>query len=218
MEPRAELRPRPVGEAELMSLGRRIEAIAELLGRGSTAEAEIEEFNELTGHSYEADDFRHYQASRSLEDFALEAARPEPRRVPDITREALVEIVTRIMNADPETEHYVRLFQANVLHPGASALIYWPPEELADASPEEYVPVEMCEFEVETGRTVFWDPAGVETVRSESGEGDVTQARWRGLPFHPCRVTSPFLVQAVWRAPSSVRTNLTSIRTGRTKA
>ena len=90
-------------------------------------------FAEATGHDYEAADFLGYAGSRTLEEFALEAARPAYPRVPDATREELVEVVRRILAGDTDAEYYLRLFTATVAHPAASNLIFHPPCELADA-------------------------------------------------------------------------------------
>ncbi|MFD0853114.1 hypothetical protein ACFQ07_12815 [Actinomadura adrarensis] len=60
-------------------------------------------------------------------------------RVPDVTREELVEIVRRAQEPGPDQEFYVLLFQVNTPHPQASGLIFWPPKELEDAAPEEIV-------------------------------------------------------------------------------
>ncbi|WP_119730064.1 bacteriocin immunity protein [Thermomonospora amylolytica] len=155
MELREELRPQLVAEERLEFLARWIEAIADLLDRGSELEieSEIQRFNEDVGHSYEADDFRFYAAGRSSRDFALEAARPKPRRIPDITREELVEIVARIQSSGPEAEYYVKLFEVNVPHPRASGLIYWPPKELEGATPEEIVDAALSYRPIE-----LWGP------------------------------------------------------------
>ncbi|MBC6469686.1 bacteriocin immunity protein [Actinomadura alba] len=63
--------------------------------------------------------------------------------MPDIAREELIEIVRRIQDVDPEVDYYVDLFEANILDPRGSGLIYWPPEELEDATPEEIVDVAL---------------------------------------------------------------------------
>ncbi|WP_329082695.1 MULTISPECIES: bacteriocin immunity protein [unclassified Streptosporangium] len=69
----------------------------------------------------------------------IATARPERLKVSDITQEELAEIVRRIMEADPDSDFYLRLLEANVLHPRVSDLIFWPPEELQDATAEEIV-------------------------------------------------------------------------------
>ncbi|MFD9216874.1 hypothetical protein ACFVY9_28030 [Streptomyces sp. NPDC059544] len=91
----------------------------------------------MTGHDYRALDFAEYDAGRSLEEFAREAARPAWPRVPDITRVELAEIVRRVLAADPESDYYLLLLEANVLRPGVSGVIFSP--LFQDASAEEIV-------------------------------------------------------------------------------
>ncbi|MEQ4725362.1 bacteriocin immunity protein [Nonomuraea sp. B19D2] len=80
-----------------------------------------------------------FPLTQDLEELARDAARPERPKVSDITREELAEIVRRIMEANPDSDYYLRLLEANVLHPRVSDLIFWPPEELQDATAEEIV-------------------------------------------------------------------------------
>jgi hypothetical protein len=124
MDLRSELSPPPVERSRLEELSREIERIAGLLYDGEPAGEAIAAFNATTGHDYDVSDFAEYQGWRSLEDFAREAARPAHPRVPDVGREELVEIVRRILAADPATDYYLRLLRASVAHPGASDLIF----------------------------------------------------------------------------------------------
>jgi hypothetical protein len=52
----------------------------------------------------------------------------------DLTRDQLVEIVDQLMRCDPadedEQDRLLWLFEANVLHPRASTLIFFPDHEL----------------------------------------------------------------------------------------
>jgi hypothetical protein len=130
MDLRPELLPPPADQQDLARLSREIERISDLLATGRPADEAITSFNSSTGHQYGRAD---------LEDFALEAARPAYPRVPDITRDELIEIVRRISAADPESDHYLRLLQANVTYPGVHDLIYYPPPELTEASPADIV-------------------------------------------------------------------------------
>ncbi len=117
-----------------------IERIGDLVSRGeAVAASAVAAFNERTGHDYTFADFVGYYGWRSLEEFAAEAARPAWPRVPGITREELVEIVSRILAEDPEAEYYLRLLRANAPHPQVSDLIFHPSPELEDASPEGIV-------------------------------------------------------------------------------
>ncbi|MDH6279827.1 hypothetical protein M2280_001036 [Prescottella agglutinans] len=140
MDLRAQLLPPPVSRQRLDELCREISRIAELVLCGSeSAGREITAFNARTGHDYAAHDFAEYGGSRTLAEFALEAARPARPRIADITTDELVEIVRRLLTGDPESDYYLRLLEANVSHPRVSDLIFYPPTELGDASAEQIV-------------------------------------------------------------------------------
>ncbi|WP_193318282.1 bacteriocin immunity protein [Nonomuraea phyllanthi] len=145
MDLRPELLFPPVPHERVERLGAEIDRIARLIEDGRVPEARLSlaAFNERTGHGYELSDFAAYWESESLQDIARNAARPYPPRVPDITREELAEIVRRIMEADQETDYYLKLLDVNVPHPRVSDLIFWPPEELRDATPEQIVDIAL---------------------------------------------------------------------------
>ena len=132
MELRPELLPPPVSPERIDELSREIERICGLLGRRSPdaagAVTAIADFNAMTGHAYVTHDFTEYYESRNLEDFALEAARPAWPRVPDITRDELIEVTQRILDDPAGTDcgYYLLILQANVPHPAIPSLIYWP--------------------------------------------------------------------------------------------
>jgi hypothetical protein len=137
MDLRPELLPPPVDPQRLAELSHEIERISGL--RGEPAGAAIAAFKEMTGHDYDFSDFAEYYGWRDVEDFAKEAARPVRPRVPDITRDELVEIVRRLQAADPETDYYLRLLQANVADPHVSDLLYHPPAGLGQACAEQII-------------------------------------------------------------------------------
>lgn len=141
VELRPELCPPEVGPGRIAELCGAIDNIAELLERGEQdqAEAAIAAFNADTGHHCVPGDFLGYSASRSVEDFAVEVARPAWPKVADTTREELVEIVRRIQAVDDDIDYYLLLLRTNVVHPGVSDLIFWPPPELVGASAEAIV-------------------------------------------------------------------------------
>jgi hypothetical protein len=75
--------------------------------------------------------------------YAQEAARPAWPRVPDITRDELIEVTQRILDgpAGPDCPYYLLILQANVPHPAITDLIYQPAagtestaEEIIDAA------------------------------------------------------------------------------------
>ncbi|MCX4706813.1 hypothetical protein OG726_51365 [Streptomyces sp. NBC_01373] len=137
---RPELLPPPVSRQRLDELCAEVERIAELLvARPEVAGEAITAFNAMTGHDYVALDFAEYDGSRSLEEFAREAARPARPVVSDITRDELVEIVRRLLMASPESDYYLRLLEANVSHPQVSDLVFHPSDILQNASAEQIV-------------------------------------------------------------------------------
>ncbi|MFE7779334.1 hypothetical protein ACFU5O_36840 [Streptomyces sp. NPDC057445] len=137
---RAELLPPPVNRQRLEELRMEIDRIADLVaGRSADADGAIGAFNTATGHDYTTLDFTEYAGSRAVEEFAREAARPARPRIGDITRKELVEIVRRILKADQDSDYYLRLLEANVLHPRVGDLIIHPPDGLQDASAQEIV-------------------------------------------------------------------------------
>ncbi|MEU4170197.1 hypothetical protein AB0F46_25360 [Streptomyces sp. NPDC026665] len=140
MHLRPELSPPPVSRQRLDELCAEVERISDLLEvRPETAGEAIEAFNAMTGHDYVALDFAEYYGSRSLEEFAREAARPARPVVAGVTRDELVEIVRRLQTVSPESDYYLRLLEANVSHPRVSDLIFHPSDDFQDASAEQIV-------------------------------------------------------------------------------
>ncbi|MFI1992925.1 hypothetical protein [Actinoplanes sp. NPDC020271] len=139
MELRPELCPPAVSPERAAQLRSAVENITRLLAGGEPADGAITAFNAGTGHSYRAEHFLTYEESRGLEDFVLEAARPARPVVADITRDELAEVVRRIIAADHDSDYYVLLLTTNVRHPRVTDLIFWPPPELVDATPEQIV-------------------------------------------------------------------------------
>ncbi|MFG3120361.1 hypothetical protein ACGF4C_39150 [Streptomyces sp. NPDC048197] len=137
---RPELLPPPVSRQWLDELCTEVERIADLLEAcPEVADEAIAAFNAMTGHDYEALDFAECYGSRSLEEFAREAARPACPVVADITQDELVEIVRRLLMAAPESDYYLRLLEANVSHPRVSDLVFHPSDALKNASAEQIV-------------------------------------------------------------------------------
>lgn len=137
---RPELLPPPVSRQRLDELCAEVERIAELLvARPEAAGEAITTFNAMTGHDYVALDFAEYDGSRSLEEFVREAARPARPVVADVTRDELVEIVHRLLDASAESDYYLRLLEANVSHPQVGDLVFYPSDGLQDTSAEQIV-------------------------------------------------------------------------------
>ncbi|MGW6941753.1 hypothetical protein ACWGF3_22515 [Streptomyces xanthophaeus] len=140
MELRPELSPPPVSRQRLDELCAEVERIADLLeARPEAAREAIAAFNAMTGHDCVALDFAEYYGSRSLEEFGRAAARPARPTVSDITRDELVEIVHRLLEADAESDYYLRLLEANVSHPRVSDLVFHRSDNLQAASAGQIV-------------------------------------------------------------------------------
>ncbi|WP_331771016.1 hypothetical protein OG948_46150 (plasmid) [Embleya sp. NBC_00888] len=138
--------PPVVDPGRLAELAAEIERIGELIRHGGgvgpgEAEAAMAAFRARTGHDHTIADFVDYHGSRSLADFALEAARPARPRIADITRAELVEIVERILAGDAELDWYLLVLTVNVAHPRVTELIFGGPAGGAGApeSAEEIV-------------------------------------------------------------------------------
>ncbi|WP_426502432.1 hypothetical protein ACPPVO_32880 [Dactylosporangium sp. McL0621] len=129
---------RPVTPERRVAIGEAILRIEELVDRGDDATAAIEKLNEMTGHSFGLDDFHHHCGAPDREQLIEWACAPRPVRLPDVTRDELVEIVRRIL-ADPTDDWYIEAFERNTVMPGASGLIFHPPPELRDATAQEIV-------------------------------------------------------------------------------
>lgn len=142
MKLRPELQPPRVPEERLAWLCAEIDRIEGLIGQGDgdeAAEAAVAAFNSDTGHAYTLHHFFEYWGACNVEEFALAAARPARPRVPDITRDELAELVRRVMDCAPDWEYYLRLLEVNVANPHMADLLFHPPAELRDATPEELV-------------------------------------------------------------------------------
>lgn len=124
---------RPVTSERRAAIRQSILRIEELVDRGDDATAAIGTLNEDTGHRFGPDDFRHHCGAPDREALIEWACTPPPARLPDVTRDELVEIVRRIL-ADPTDDWYIEAFELNTVMPGASGLIFHPPPELQDAT------------------------------------------------------------------------------------
>lgn len=101
----------------------KIKEIESSLDSGGNVEQLIDRFNEFTGKKYEEYDFQNYWRSEDLETFANDAAQPVPKKIDDIKREELIEILNRIINADKNTKFYLELLDRNLPHPRISDLM-----------------------------------------------------------------------------------------------
>jgi hypothetical protein len=138
VEFRDSLARQPVTPERRVAVREAILRIEELVDRGDEATAAVETLNETTGHSFGLDDFRYHCGAPDREALIEQACAPPPVRLPDVTRDELVDIVRHIL-ADPTDGWYIEAFERNTVMPGASGLIFHPPLELRDATAEEIV-------------------------------------------------------------------------------
>ncbi|GIE28161.1 hypothetical protein Ait01nite_012060 [Actinoplanes italicus] len=146
MNLRPELLPPPVAPERIAELAAAITRIAGLMDTGRPYADELAAFNTDTGGDLTPHDFHTYDSWGSAETYAHLVARPGYPRIPDITRDELVEIARRIMDGpgpqadDPDADWYTLLFDTNITRPGASGLIFHPPAELGPGpTPEQIV-------------------------------------------------------------------------------
>lgn len=136
MKLRPELLPPQATSQRIEELGSEIDRVAEL--RGDAAQEAMATFKETTGHDHA--EFGNHWAAESREEAGTRAAWPRYPRVPDITRDELVEIVRMIRTSrPPDQDWHVLVLKTNTIHPAAGDLIFWPPPELESASAEEIV-------------------------------------------------------------------------------
>lgn len=138
MNLRDELTPRPISADTLSVLCDQLEELTALVEHSRPHGRELAAFNAAVGGSFNTADIGGVHAAESAEDFVRHALN-RPRTVHDITRDELIEIVNRITTEVEHSEFYLELFEMNVPDPEASDLIYWPPDELVNASSEEIV-------------------------------------------------------------------------------
>ncbi|MDR6318122.1 hypothetical protein [Actinoplanes couchii] len=143
---RRELLPPPVDPERIAGIAATVEHIAGLMDRGEPYQDAIAAFNADTGTELTAHDFHTYDNWGSAWTFAHLVARPVHPRVPDITREELIEIACRIMaglgpqSDDPDADWYTLLFETNLTMPHAASLIFDPPTDLGpDPTAEQLV-------------------------------------------------------------------------------
>ena len=107
----------------------------------------LEEIADLTGLQFlDEEYFRSLHSHSSVQEFAKMASLPRAKQVDDLSRDELEDIVRRAMDVTSwDAEYYRELFDKNVPMPGASNLIFHPPEQYSgdlgdyNPSPEDMV-------------------------------------------------------------------------------
>ncbi|MFF5233531.1 hypothetical protein [Dactylosporangium sp. NPDC000521] len=110
MELRDALVRRTVTPEQRVAITEAILRIEELVDRGIDATAALAILNETTGHSFGFDDFRYHCGAPDREELIERACAPPQVRLPNVTRDDLVEIVRRIL-ADPTDDWHIEAFE-----------------------------------------------------------------------------------------------------------
>jgi hypothetical protein len=136
MELRAELMPPILDESKVARL-------AKLAGRIDGAcpgqwEDELEEFNRLACTSLKFLDFQGIYGGMDHETWVrCVLAEPAQKRIPDITRDELLELIRRAStaeNEEHESQFWLGLLEANLPDSRISDLIFWPGEYFGDGN------------------------------------------------------------------------------------
>jgi hypothetical protein len=136
---RAELMPPKVAKKRLAEIQSRIHEIEAAFETKIPADQLVKAFNELTGRDYEEDDFRNYWRSRSIEEFALQASRPPAGEVSAVTRDELIEILSRALQSAHDQDAWLEVFDANT-YADASNLLFWPSDYDKSTDMRDYDP------------------------------------------------------------------------------
>lgn len=143
MDLRPELYPRVVEPAERAALAAEIVSLAADLRRGDPeGTARLAAFNARTGRAYAARDVARYDQVLTLDEFVAEALHPPAPRVPDLTRDELIAIVSRALPSHADYDeanagYWTELFEANVPRADAGLLFDFPdgPDALERVDP-----------------------------------------------------------------------------------
>jgi len=126
MDLRPELLPPPLDAV-------RVARLAELATRLDGAqpgqwEDDLAEFNRVAGSAIPIEEFQGIYGAEDHEDWVRRLLYQQALVPADVTREEMVEIVSRAMpqNGNPNYDFYFQLFLVNCKHPSGSDLIFWP--------------------------------------------------------------------------------------------
>ena len=130
---RVELQYTPPPPDVVMNL-RRLVQLVEEAAESADPQGALKELNLVTGRELRLEDVLSYHSAYSLDTFVRLIAFAPPRRVASLDVSELVAIAQRIIDSvggedEAETAYYMALFDAQVTLPGASALLFHPPDE-----------------------------------------------------------------------------------------
>ena len=126
MELRCELMPPALDEdlvAHLANLAAEIDG-----ARPGQWEDDLAEFNRLAGTAIPYEQFQGISGAEDHADWVRRLLyRQSVAPVPDLSREEMVEIVSRVQSLPPpHRDFYLESFEVNCNHPSRSDLIFWP--------------------------------------------------------------------------------------------
>jgi hypothetical protein len=125
MELRPELMPPVLDEAKVA----RLAALAGRLdgARPGQWEDDLAEFNQLAGTAIPFDEFQGISGGQSHRDWVRQVLyRQAVAPVPDLSREEMAEIVSRVKGPGADRDFYLGLFGVNCRHSSGTDLIFWP--------------------------------------------------------------------------------------------
>ena len=114
---------------EIISLAKSIEIA---IDNDKNCDELLSQISRITQRNfYDRDYFSNLYKHTSIEDFAASAAYPSPMKIPNVSRDDLIEIMQLAMDniVDPSLEYYLGLFDINVTMPGASNILFHLPDD-----------------------------------------------------------------------------------------
>lgn len=149
------LRPELIAQRPSEEAVRELKELAEKLvlsiDLGQDCAVLLEKVVDITElHYLDAEYFRTLHSHSSTQEFAEMAALPRAKQVDDLSRDELEDIVERAMDVTHwSAEYYMELFDKNVPMPGASNLIFHPPDQYRGTI-EDYNPSPKYIVEIAT--------------------------------------------------------------------
>ncbi|MBD9606480.1 hypothetical protein [Pseudomonas sp. PDM08] len=154
MEIRHDLMP-PVLDESLVS---RLTKLAEEIdcGQPEQTQSQLTEFNREAMTALEFIDFQGIYGGQTHDTWVRKVlAKPYERRVADVTKQELVELVRRVMEgdgADHEVEFWLSMLEINIPNERISDLIFWPDEYFDDVNySQELSPEQVIEIAFKDG-------------------------------------------------------------------
>ena len=110
----------------------------------------LEQFNREAGTTCEFEVFQGVYGAMNHDEFVrILLSSPYEKVIPDITYDELLEIITRVYNAQGSVSHtnfWISLLEKNLPDPRISELIYWPDQYFNDDQHSNLSPKEMLDI------------------------------------------------------------------------